>query len=644
MQYFLLFYFLLSPITSYAQENLPLYSNENLRELGTEVTILQDELGNKTLADVLRTPNEFKPAPHPFNGGYTDTVHWFRIILQRNADTPKDWILTATPGMLNDLRFYMPSDNGSYTAHLAGTRIAAALRPIDKKFGRTSFAVTLTNTHPVIYYLRLQTQSTSALNLSIVRPDLLTQINNQHIFAMGSLLGGLLLTTVCTLLIWNKDDSWIFTIFIGFILSTIMGVTATGGLVAHYLLPHNPKTVMLLAPMSVCLLTFLLTYFNTLFFDTKHIFPRLHWLFYILLGLSLITLLSIPFNLYITTAPILLLGKILLLPFELYICWVYMRMQKPGSQAIFYAHIFYLLSFVAIILALLGTISASTLTLANYLMAALIIFAYISLYQRLQKIKLSHQESEIRFKIAETMGSMAVQQNQEKSMFLNLVAHEIKTPLAVIDSSIQTLETQPSITQNKISTERHARIRQSIAQLNSLLENTLANERSSNNPFQPRITQFLLAPFIQQFFNKKLATNNLQILVGANCHCAADLTLLKLALSNLWNNAVKYGTTNTKITIKAQNTKLQNKLGTLISINNNLTSKEKPNTAEWTNIYYRGNTHSHADGLGIGLSLVKQIVHAHTGTLTCAATPSKKTNQWSITIKLWLPTTIEEKT
>jgi len=638
MRYLLFFFFI--PQLLYAQPPPLLHAKEGLRQLTTEIMTLRDESGDKTLPEILLLKNNFTLGQQPFTAGYTHSVYWFRITLQRTADAQKNWLLSATPAYLNNLRLYLPNGNDDFTAIQAGTSVASALRPIDKQFGAFTFPVTI-NTTPTVFYLRLQqTHSASMLNLSIAKPAVLAGINSQHKLLLGLFSGGLLVLIVNTLLMWQNLPHLSYIMLIAYIANGVVLLMATDGTMAQYILPHQPGIITLLVPLGICLSILFFTLFVIFFFGTKYNFPRLHFVFLGLVALILLTIFSIPMGFFIDIAPVLALITLLLLPCNIYVSWMAARTGTIGGYSIGYGFLLYFIISIVFLLSLLGLISVSSIKLLNAQMSTLIILLFIGLYQRFQSIKKLQLEIETQIESAERKNSLEKQRNEEKSTFLSLVAHEAKIPIAVINSAIQVLDALP-FEHNEITSERHSRIRKSISHLNSLLENTFSAERYENAPLQPRVTQVLLSPFIDQIINKTVIDQKrCRITVADDHYCSADHTLLDLALSNLLSNAVKYSPPDTVIQLTAKTAQYFDQNGTMISVSNTYLSEEEPDTTKWFTKYHRQNRQSHIEGLGLGLYLVKQMAEAHGGSLESITTPDL--DHWLITINLWLPDTQKE--
>ncbi len=199
-----LFFILLTPHLLFAQEISPLQANENLRQLTTEVMTLTDLSGHKTLTEVLLLQNEFTYVPQPFSAGYAYGAHWFRISLQRTIDAQKNWLLSASPSEINNLQLYIPDSDGKFTLHQSGNQVAAALRPIDNQFGAFNFPITLTDV-TTVFYMRLQTQTPSRLQLKVATPTALIQANILQKLLVGLSIDSLLLIAITLLIIWSHD-------------------------------------------------------------------------------------------------------------------------------------------------------------------------------------------------------------------------------------------------------------------------------------------------------------------------------------------------------------------------------------------------------------------------------------------------------
>ncbi|MBO9680865.1 MAG: histidine kinase [Acidovorax sp.] len=130
----------------------------------------------------------------------------------------------------------------------------------------------------------------------------------------------------------------------------------------------------------------------------------------------------------------------------------------------------------------------------------------------------------------------------EQRHFFNMINHEFRTPLAVVDSAATELWTFPSPDLDT-QVERAAQIRRACRRLTTLVDNCLVSDRLEAPGFRLRPSPVSLA---------ELADEVAQIVAWSPRHRLAlsiedsvsewvcDPTLVHIALSNLVDNAVKY--------------------------------------------------------------------------------------------------------
>jgi len=629
----------LIPQLLYALPKEHLDTNDEMQEIIYDISILKDETAKKTLAEIIKMDNKFSPIKQSFSGGYTRAANWFRIVVQRPADASTQWILSATPAYLNDLRFYSIDKNNHYNMQQAGDLFPSALRPLDKQYGSFSFALTLEDTFPHVYYLRLETRSTSTLNLSIQTPHLAGQQNALNKLAIGLILGSLLLISISTFFMWSTVRHLSFIAFLAYVFISCVGILIVEGTGQQYLLPNQTTFTTYIPQFVMCSILFFINLFFVLFFDTHRNYPYLHVFFRALLIIIPLALLSAPMGFYTDVAPIIITTILLTsLPIQLYVSWKSKNLFIHGSHSIFYGMFIYLICIIITLLTALGSISMSAISIFNIQVSMLVFLIFIGLQQRFRSFQLLKREADIRIEIAEKLTEIERQRSNDKSTFLNLVAHEIKTPLAVIDSATQILEIQPNI--DSISHKRHRRIRTSVSHLNHLLDNTFLSERFDESPLQPHIEPFKLNPVIEKILNTRFANKQFNTDIDDNLKCLADPMLFKLALSNLVDNAIKFSPRDSTPELKAQKFNKNNTKGILLSVRNSFTSDIEPDASQWFTKYYQQNNDLHK-GLGLGLFMVHKIIMAHKGDLRCKVIPIE--HQWQILIQLWLPETRELK-
>jgi signal transduction histidine kinase len=199
---------------------------------------------------------------------------------------------------------------------------------------------------------------------------------------------------------------------------------------------------------------------------------------------------------------------------------------------------------------------------------------------------------------------------REQQEFVAMVSHEFRTPLAIIDSSLQGLKRHEHGMPNEVSS-RYRRILRASLRLQELVNNYLIRDRLQQVHFSPgteRIDIFHLVTRTAErtewpgmAFNIK----NLQVTV------IGDAELLRIVFFNILNNAIKYSPIDGQIHIDGAVEGLYAEVR-IADAGSGIPPEDLPRIFEK---HYRA-SNSQAGGTGLGLYLVKRIVELHGGTIS----------------------------
>lgn len=201
------------------------------------------------------------------------------------------------------------------------------------------------------------------------------------------------------------------------------------------------------------------------------------------------------------------------------------------------------------------------------------------------------------------------------SNFLSLVSHEFKTPLATLSSSCELIEYYSKDKPKLASISKHSKkMNFEIQNLKNLVSNALDYDRFAiNNPlFKKSFISF------RSFFNQLLQDNNLvksivfKDLTSEDIKVSWDSFMMERALLNLIKNSIKYSFDNDNIILEIYS----NELGFGFNIQDDGIGIDSKDIAYVFTPFFRGsNTHS-ISGSGMGLSIVKNVVEGHGGTIS----------------------------
>lgn len=218
-----------------------------------------------------------------------------------------------------------------------------------------------------------------------------------------------------------------------------------------------------------------------------------------------------------------------------------------------------------------------------------------------------------------------------QSDFVANASHELRTPLSVISGFIETLQTTAKDDENaraaflKIMSEQ-------ASYMSLLIENLLSLSKIEMTQDQAPEEKISIAPIAEDVSNalmlKARAKNmKFELKIERNLpEITADYGQIRQLLQNLCDNAVKYGSENTDITVSARVTEavppsksheVAGGRAVAITVHNFGEKISDEYLNHLTERFYRMQTHKNKNikGSGLGLAIAKHILIRHRGNL-----------------------------
>lgn len=210
-----------------------------------------------------------------------------------------------------------------------------------------------------------------------------------------------------------------------------------------------------------------------------------------------------------------------------------------------------------------------------------------------------------------------------KSSFIRLASHEFRTPLSIIQTSVDILRMYGDKKNMQERDEKLSNIQAQVKQLKEMLDKLFELNRyqQSTATFRPRRTDIkqLCIAVLQPLQNDLARTHQVKFIVKNECHpVLVDSDILTSALRNLLINAVKFSDPNTLIQLEL------NCSDTVIEIQVSDQGIGIPAIyqKDLYEPFYRIREGAHVNyaeqvpGAGLGLTIVKQAVEVHGGTIS----------------------------
>lgn len=239
--------------------------------------------------------------------------------------------------------------------------------------------------------------------------------------------------------------------------------------------------------------------------------------------------------------------------------------------------------------------------------------------------------------LAETMNQLADNIEREKNEverlegikreFITNMTHELRTPLFVIESSLETLESMEYSDTDRIR-EFVYKASSQTKRLHKVIDNLILISKLRSGEHQVSMRPFKIADLVKKIYNDHLETTenynitfNLSQNISEDRKIQGDRQLITYAVNNLLDNAIRFTDEKGNITLSLYEDGGDVCLK-VIDSGKGMNAKDLKNITEY---FYRPDKdrNSSSGGAGLGLAIVKQIIHLHEGELLIKSEPSK---------------------
>lgn len=208
---------------------------------------------------------------------------------------------------------------------------------------------------------------------------------------------------------------------------------------------------------------------------------------------------------------------------------------------------------------------------------------------------------------------------REQQEFVAMVSHEFRTPIAIIDSSLQGLKRHEHGMPDEVSA-RYGRIRRATLRLQELIGNFLAGDRLKQARFLPGSEHIDLFQLVARAAERVEFQNMIFRADELGAVVAGDTELLRVVFFNILNNAIKYSPPNGAIHVDG----LVKEGFAEVRIRDSGTGIAPADLMHIFEKHYRAVSNK-AAGSGLGLYIVRRIVELHGGTVSVDSVPDQGT-------------------
>jgi signal transduction histidine kinase len=226
--------------------------------------------------------------------------------------------------------------------------------------------------------------------------------------------------------------------------------------------------------------------------------------------------------------------------------------------------------------------------------------------------------------------------NRTKDHFLAMLSHELRTPLTPVISALESLETEP--TQTEDTKASLAMIRRNIELETQLIDDLLDFTRIARDKMQLRFAPVDAHQAVSNVIEicraeSRFKRLNVHLNLRAKrCHVTADAAKFQQIIWNLLKNAIKFTPEGGDITISSDN---PSETVFTVDVHDTGIGMEPEVMQRIFDPFEQGNrSFEHRfDGLGLGLAISKSLAQAHGGTLTAQSDGSNRGSTFTLTMQ-----------
>lgn len=277
----------------------------------------------------------------------------------------------------------------------------------------------------------------------------------------------------------------------------------------------------------------------------------------------------------------------------------------------------------------------------NYVLALNVSFAFLVFMVVLIANRIANQLYIREQQLLESIDKINAAE-KEKQKYISGIVHEIKTPLAAVHSYLDLVLQKflgpiDEVVEEKLTRARR-RSEEAIELINNVLKISKLRIEDSFIKEEVDIASILARAIKSAKVNAEARGVKLSLINHRKEKhtIEGDPLLIQIALSNIISNAIKYNFMDGVVEITVD----EDKDNLIISVSDSGIGIPKEETDKIFNDFYRASNikHGSVEGSGLGLSVVKQIVERHNGTINVQSPSHLSSNKYPGTcVKITFP-------
>ncbi|WP_341987438.1 sensor histidine kinase [Azorhizobium sp. AG788] len=620
--------------------------------------VLRDADGRMTLDDVMAARETFQPIPGTFNAGYSPQgAWWLRLTVQPDQGGGGPWLLELTAPYTDTLDVYAPLAGEAAPRPLVHRRTGWLVPLAERDLFSHLYVVRtdLAAATPQDIYIRVSGTRALTLAPTLWRESPFLSHLTANALMIAFIVGAACITALGSVIfgLWLRASAFVwYGAYLSFAALVVLG---NSGLATFLLSPLSPTLVLRLQGMIGCTTIMSGAFMVRAIFCAKGQHPVIARIF---AGIGLaagVFVGAAAFGYYSAIAPVLMAGLLLLCVLLPWLAIMRVKRREPAAGWYCFGFSAYSLSGIWFCLMVLGIVPMSTVgergTQISSLLTMVAVFVGLATSVRAgarerrglqEKLLQASQQNERELEQAVAQRTQAleteiaarraaeaalVEAMREQRHFLVIVSHEFRTPLASIRVAIAIIERRLGEA-DAMARREAARIIRTVGRLSQMIDTFLAEEVLDKTSVQLRRAPVELSALVQDICHEHATqtARDIRFEAGAAPPIEADFDLLRTAIENLVNNAIRYTEGQVRVAVQPDTD------GVTVAVEDDGPGIPEDERLLIFERYYRASSSRSHAGIGIGLSIVRKIVTLHGGEAAVTGTPDGGSR-----FSIWLP-------
>jgi len=224
-----------------------------------------------------------------------------------------------------------------------------------------------------------------------------------------------------------------------------------------------------------------------------------------------------------------------------------------------------------------------------------------------------------------------IELNALKARFVSMVSHEFRTPLAVIQTSMDILQRYSDRLSDERRSEYLQETERQVQHMKALMEDYLTLDRVEVRQTHVELTSRDIVAFCRGLIDELRLVSPARVIQFNTpfeaCHAEIDTGLMQQAITNLLSNAIKYSNDSTVIYVDLS----CGDDALTLTVRDEGIGIPESEQGHLFEMFFRASNAEQRPGTGLGLAIVKRAVEAHHGAISVTSQEGVGT---SITLSL----------